>query len=226
MRRKFLSKKKINFLTVFLILDVFVILTMFNTTGAVYSSKAIGNTEMEVALYAFSAEQLSQLDKVNGKVIDDSIDISLGDISPGETKYYKFDVYNYLTDEKDNVIATAETNISYNLKIITTTNLPLEYKLYMNQSAYSSNASNILNNASYSTNMITDGYGTFYQVFAVDEQCFKHSKSSVDEYTLVVNFPGEYSDVLYQDLIESIKIQVESKQVLQGDIAETNNLCR
>ena len=39
-------------------------------------------------------------------------------------------------------------------------------------------------------------------------------------------FPEQYSQVLYQDLIESIKVQVESKQVVPGDYADINNICR
>lgn len=226
MKRKFVNKKKINFLTIFLILDVFVICTMFNTTGATYSSEAIGNTEMEVALYAFTTEKITELDTVDGNVINDSFDISLGDINPGETKYYKFNIFNYLTDDSGGIVASAETNISYELKIVTTTNLPLKYSLFMNQNAFSSNASNLLDSKTYSTNIITDGYGTFYQVFAINEQCFKHSTNGEDRYTLVVEFPDEYSDVIYQDLIESIKIQVESRQVLPGDEAVVNNICR
>ena len=225
MKRRFVNKKRINFLTVFLILDVFVILTMFQTAGATYSSKAIGNTEMQVALYAFTADDLVELDGVDGEEITSSFDISLGDINPGETKYYQFNIYNYLTDDSGNKVSS-ETNISYDLKIITTTNLPLTYSLYLNQNPFSSNVSNLLDSNTYSTDIITDSYGTYYQVFAVDEQCFKYSTFGDDQYTLVVEFPAKYSDILYQDLIESIKIQVESKQVLPGDSAETNGICR
>ena len=45
-------------------------------------------------------------------------------------------------------------------------------------------------------------------------------------YTLVVEFPEEYSEIIYQDLIESIKIQLESKQVLPGDSVLDEGICR
>lgn len=228
--KKFVDKKKVNFLTIFLILDLFTILTIFRTSNATYTSEALGTSEMEVALYAFRYEGVTELDGIDGGTVLDTVDINLGDISPGETKYYKFNVYNYLINEEDNTEKVSETSISYKLKIITTTNLPLTYSLYVNQSPFSSRASNIIGNTDNgnTSDIITDGYGTYYKVFPVPEKCFKLNTEELkyDQYTLVVNFPAEYSNVLYQDLIESIKIQIESKQVLPGDAVLADNICR
>lgn len=230
MKRKFLSKKQINFLIVFLVLDLFVLFTIFRPSGAIYTSEAIGTAEMDVALYAFSYSGLKEVDKVDGNVVNESLDINLGLIKPGETKYYKFDVYNYNYDEVNNINFSSETSISYKLKIITTTNLPLTYELYMNQTPYSSSSSSLIGGTDPTSNaeLITDGYGTFYKVFPVDERCFKLDTEVLkkDEYTLVVKFPDTYSDVLYQDIIESIKIQLESKQVLPGDSVLDAGICR
>lgn len=225
---KFVDKKRINFLTIFLLLDLFAIITIFRTSNASYSSKAIGTSEMEVALYAFRYEGVSELDGVNGGTVVDSVDVKLGDISPGETKYYRFNIYNFLMDENNKEKLT-ETSISYNLKLITTTNLPLTYSLYLNQSPYSSNANDLLKTSGSGTldDVITDGFGTYYKVFPVDPKCFKLGGDlKYDQYTLAVHFPEEYSGILYQDLIESIKIQVESKQVLPGDPVLNSNVCR
>lgn len=228
MNKSFKQKKRINFLSVFLILDIFVLFTMFRTSNATYTSNAIGSSEMEVALYAFSFDKFSEVDGVyTGNVLADSVDINLGDIEPGETKYYKFKVYNYLEDENNNEVV-GETNISYQLKIITTTNLPLRYRLYLNQSPYSSNSSSLINetDATATTDLIKDGFGTYYKVFPVEEKCFKFDALKYDEYTLVVDFYDQYSDILYQDLIESIKVQVASRQVVPGDNADINGICR
>ena len=228
MNKSFKHKKRINFLTVFLILDVFVLFTMFRPSNATYTSNAIGKSEMEVALYAFGFDKFSEVDDVfSGQVLADSVDINLGSISPGDTKYYKFKVYNYVPDENGNDVVS-ETNISYKLKVITTTNLPLSYRLYLNQSPYSSNASSIIkeNEALSNDDLITDSFGTYYKVFPVEEKCFKFDDLKYDEYTLVIDCPEQYSQVLYQDLIESIKVQVESKQVVPGDYADINNICR
>lgn len=226
--RRFVNKKKVNFLTVFLLLDLFAIFTIFKTSNATYTSEAIGTSEMEVALYAFRYEGLSEVNSTGGTVLE-SVDVNLGDISPGDSKYYKFNVYNFLEDENgDNKLS--ETSISYKLKIITTTNLPLEYSLYLNENPFISNSSNLLErtNSTDADDIVTDGFGTFYKVLPVPERCFKLNTSQLksDQYTLVIHFPEEYTSVVYQDLIESIKVQIESEQVLPGDAVLENNICR
>lgn len=229
MKRKFQVQKRTNFLFVFLILDLFVLLTIFNPSNASYVSEALGTAEMEVALYAFSYNNLSEYDK-DDNLVSDSVDINLGVIKPGDTKYYKFDVYNYLEDAVSGDTFSSETSISYELKIITTTNLPLTYKLYLNQTPFSSSSSDLIGGTNPSSNdeLITDGFGTFYKVFPIDERCFKldTDELKMDRYTLVVEFPEEYSEIIYQDLIESIKIQLESKQVLPGDSVLDEGICR
>ncbi len=225
---KFIDKKRINFLTIFLLIDLLAIFSIFKTSNATYTSKSLGKAEMDVALYAFRYAGVDELKGVDGGTVAENIDISLGDINPGETKYYKFNIYNYLME--DEVEKISETSISYNLKIITTTNLPLEYSLYLNQSPFSNSSSNLLDYSSSSDtdDIITDGFGTYYKVFPVSEKCFKLDTNELkyDEYTLVVHFPGQYSNVLYQDLIESIKVQIESKQVLPDDPISESIVCR
>ena len=83
-------------------------------------------------------------------------------------------------------------------------------------------------NPSSNDELITDGFGTFYKVLPIDQRCFKldTDELKMDRYTLVVEFPEEYSEVVYQDLIESIKIQLESKQVLPGDSVLDEGICR
>ena len=230
MMKRFVDKKRVNFLTVFLLLDLFAVLSIIKTSNATYTSEAIGTSEMEVALYAFRYEGVTELEGVDGGTVLDSVDINLGNISPGDKKYYKFNVYNYLINEDDNTEKISETSISYKLKIITTTNLPLTYSLYLNQSPFSSSSSNLIGSTdnSNTSDVITDGFGTYYKVFPVSEKCFKLDTDELkyDKYTLVVEFPKDYSDVLYQDLVESIKIQIESKQVLPGDTVLENDVCR
>ena len=79
-------------------------------------------------------------------LVSDTYYVGLQTTTDGNTKhfvevnYYKnssgdglglYDVkFNYLMDE-NNTEKLSETSISYDLKIITTTNLPLEYSLYV-----------------------------------------------------------------------------------------------
>ena len=219
-RRKFKNRRTMNFLTIFLILDILIMVVFFRTSGATYVSEAVSTTEMDVALYAFN---FSGVDNVASENEDfdsqQTLDINLGDIGPGDTKYYKFRIYN--TDNDGNV---ADTNISYELKIITTTNIRLDYDLYYNQNAASSNAVSLIDTNQLDNQIMKDSYGTYFRVFTIPEKCFKYDQAKYDEYTLKVTFPEEYSTSDYQDLVESIKIQTTSKQVLAEDNLGT--ICR
>lgn len=220
MKNRYKSRKSMNLLTIFLLLDLFIMAIFFKTSNATYTSEAVSTTEMDVALYAFNFSGISQVTDENDAFDSQNIlDINLGDIAPGETKYYKFRVYN--TDKDGNV---ADTNISYELKIITTTNIRLDYDLYFNQNPLSSNAVSLINSHQLDSQVMTDGYGTYFRVFTVPEKCFNYNGEKYDEYTLKVTFPKEYSTSDYQDLVESVKVQMISKQVLTED--NLDSICR
>lgn len=222
-KRRFLNKTHINMLTIFLILDLFLIFGLLRSSNAIYTSTATSDSAMEVALYAFRYGGLDEVDgtSANPSVLEQSLDVNLGSIKPGDVKYYNFKVYN--TDESGIV---SDTNISYELKIIVTTNIQLEYELYYNQSSQSAHASSLISNSDISDQIETDEWGTYFRTFAVDEKCFRYGQEKYDSYTLKVTYPSNFNSSAYQDLIESIKIQLKSKQVLPGDAAELNNICR
>lgn len=212
-RKKFKKRRQINLLTIFLVFDLFLVATFLKTSQASYVSEAVSTTEMDVALYAFHSSGMTFASDENDVFEDEtSLDIQLGNIGPGETKYYKFRVYN--TDKDGNV---SDTNIAYVLKVITTTNIKLDYDLYLNQNASSTNAVSLIDSNELSNQLMTDSYGTYFRVFTVPELCFLYGEEKFDEYTLKVTFPKDYSSSEYQDLVESIKIQMRSKQVLADD---------
>lgn len=218
--KKMRNRKRLNVISIFLVFDIFIIFSIFRISNASYSSEALGSAEMEVALYAFRYGGIQNVDSIDGEMNNETIDINLGELLPGETKYYKFRIYN--TDEND---VKADTDIAYDLKIITTTNIDLEYELYLNQSMYSSRAKDLID--SNNTSQVgTDEWGTYFRTFVVPQKCFKFDEKKYDEYTLKVTFPLKYKNIEYQDLIESIKIQMVSKQVFEDDLAHKNNICR
>jgi len=197
--KNFKTKKRMNFMIVFLLLDLMIFLVAFRTSNASYTSKAIGQTEMNVALYAFSYSGLN----------DDTINIELGDIAPGESKTYKFTVSN------QNVSGDiADTDILYTLKMITTNNLGLEYSLVKG----SSNSSNADENELITEDGVlsTDAFGTEFVYYTFPDVCMKYGELLEDNYTLTVTLPSNYPNSK-QDLVESIKIQLVSKQVIDGE---------
>lgn len=214
--KKYKDRKGINLLTIFLVIDLLAVFAIFKTSGAVYRAEAIGQTNLEVAFYAFNTTGL-----VDENDETQTSNIDLGDIGPGEIRRFKFKVFN--TDDKGNV---SDTNLSYILKIITTTNIPLEYELYYNQSNYSSTGVDVLKSEGVLDETQKDEWGTWFRTIVLPEKCFSHSKSLYDYYYLIVKMPEKYNDPKYQDLIESIKVQLTSKQVVSSDISDRNLVCR
>ena len=214
------SRRNVSFIFVFLAVDLLLIFGLLKTSSATYVSEGIGEAPMDVALYAFSYDGLYD---VTTGTDEAALDINLGSLKPGDVKYYSFKVTNAVLDEDDNSVKS-DTNIIYKLKVITTTNINLKYSLYYNQDPRSSSATDLFVNGSEDIgDYATDDWGTWFKHYAIPAKCLKKENIVVDNYVLKVEFPSEYKDYTYQDLVESIKIQLESKQVVSGDADE--NLC-
>lgn len=185
------EKKKYTFIIIFLLIDLLVILSIFNISNARFTSKATSETKLNVALYALSE--------------DNDLDIVLDNMVPRDEPYkYTFSVYN-----SDGTNRT-ETNLQYDLKIIATTNIPLEYKLCMNNLNYCESGTNIIN----VDEVTTDEYGTKFRVMTTDPVIFGYDKDERKDYTLLIYFPKKYNSSIYQNLVESVQVRVESKQII------------
>jgi hypothetical protein len=199
--RRFKTKKNMNFLSVFLILDVLLAFTMLKTSSASYTSTVDGVAEMDVALYAFNYSGLKDLN-------NNSYEFDLGEIKPGEQKKYKFSVSN--ANEEGTI---SDTSLIYNLKIISTNNLDLRFELYK----VTNRTVNLISESN--TNIAPDAYGTYFKYYTFADVCMQYGSSTplVDEYELYVTFPDTYKESKYQDMVESIKIQLVSKQLVAGE---------
>ena len=197
--KRFTKKSRMNFLTVFLFLDVLLVFTLIRPSSASYVSKSVGTAEMNVALYAFSYGGMKE-DGTSEQIIE----FNLGDIKPGDTKTFKFSVSN--TNEEGTL---TDTSLRYSLKLITTNNLGLQYKLYKNNTELS-----------YDYGVSSDRYETNFRYFAYPVVCMNYSSEIVDNYKLEVTLPkNEYMSSIYQDMIESIKLQLVSEQM------DSNHTC-
>ena len=178
----------------FLFLDLAVMMILFNVSNARYESNAVSNTELDVALFALEENS--------------NYTISLDNMVPRSDPYvYNFSVTN--TDKNGNL---TDVKMNYNLRIIATTNLELEYELYMNQNYLSSNATSAKTN-----DVITaDDYGTFFRTITTAQQTFGFQTVETNQYTLLVYFPETFKNSKYQDQIESIQINIESEQKVDG----------
>lgn len=167
-------------------------LCIFPFTKSKYESNVVANFKNDVAIYLLETSFKE-------------VDIDIPDLIPSLEPY----IYNFTISNNDGE-NISEVNLEYDLYIKTTTNLPLNYKLYLNEDYEDPNATNIFE----SEELITDEYGTYYRKVGIPTRYFYYDEPSTDKYTLVIEFPIEYNNSIYENCIESIELIVDSKQVI------------
>ena len=185
---------------IILILCLLIILKIFSLILAKYESETNTDAEIDIAFYLFKEDY-------------QTMTLNLGSVLPTNNLY----VYNFTIGNQDGT-DTAEIDLTYDLTIRTTTNLPLKYNLYMNQNYNDTGATDIIR-----TNTVAqDESNTFFRTLTTDTQELLFRTPKTNSYQLVVTFPSEYTDENnntikyntenYQDIIEAIEIKVESRQ--------------
>lgn len=211
-RKAMRTRRRIKFLLILAIV-IMVYRTIFHSYS-LFESEASSTASIDVAFF----------------VLDDTYEnqtIVLEDMEPGDIQYCKFSISNYIEEGGEQIIS--ETDMSYKLKIRTTTNLPLEYELYRNQSLNSDNLINILD-TDYSDAMYQDTYETYFQKLVLDSETndlklegvtdsgeFYLDVPTINTYILKIKLPERCHTIEYQDRMECIEISVEGKQILDDD---------
>lgn len=178
---------------IILILCFLIVIRIFVLALSKYESQSNAAANVNIAYYLF---------KEDYKEMTLNLDL----IEPRENKYiYTFSIGNQNGDK------VAEIDLKYDLTIRTTTNLPLTYKLYMNQEYDAEGATEIVK-----TNEIApDEDGTYFRTITTDTIYLKYTEPKTNIYQLVVYFPEVYNTENYQDIIESLEIIVKSEQVTE-----------
>jgi hypothetical protein len=180
-------KKKV-YRKIMLIFILMIILTLvIRNTYSRYSSSGTSSADVDVAFYFVKEETISD-------------DIVLDEMIPGATYTYTFSVANH------NETQRTETALKYNITIKTTTNLPLTYKLYINDGT-----ENIIEE--YETSQ--DENQTYFKIMTTEERTFGFEEDEKDTYKLEIIFPEEYSDMEYQGTIEYLEMKIDAQQLVQ-----------
>ena len=130
--------------------------------------------------------------------------LNLASILPQNNAYtFEFSIGNQAGED------IAEVDIEYELTLRTTTNLPLTYELYMNQSYTDQGATNIIKENTVNL----DEDGTYFRTMTTDKITLKYTEGKTNLYQLVVYFPENYNQENYQDIIELIEINVNGGQI-------------
>lgn len=188
------EKKKFLLFAFLLILLLFLSFYLLRSAYARYQVDAKINADIDRALYIIGEEKLS-------------FNIETDGIIPSNEPYiYKFSVSNF------NETSVSDVDINYSINIRTTTNLPITLSLYRNQNYSSNGATNIFNSP------ITkqDEDGAWYRIYKTNSSYdFYYTNTTTDVYTLVIDFPLIYAnDTTYANYIESIEVNIESKQIV------------
>lgn len=154
-----------------------------------YETEISSTAEIQAAFYLLKDDYQSMATKLPA-------------MEPRSEAYkYTFSVSNNDTKKR------TETSLEYDLQIITTTNLPLKYELYLNGD-YSKNI--IL-----TSDITRDEYDTFFRTITIEKRTFGYKTNETDVYQLYIYFPEIYTDTKYQDIIEGLTIKVNSRQLIE-----------
>lgn len=179
---------KINKLTIIIILfSILMLITPFTYSRLFSQSEAI--SEIETAFFLLETNYYQT-------------DVKIENLAPSNIPYkYKFKISN---NDGTNRL---ETNLEYTFKITTTTNLPLSYKLYKNDSS-----TDIITNDT----IIKDGEdGAYFRILETSKEYMGFEKDEENIYILEILFPEEYNNYQFQDIIEGIFLDIDAKQIIE-----------
>ena len=180
-KKKFLS---INRITITLLI-IFILLVILKSTYASFETNSSGNALSKVAFYI-----------LNTKTETENLKIS--NIKPdGKDNNYLITVSNF------NDTKISDVDLEYSLEIRTTTNIPVTYKLYLNDSS---------DNIMSTKELVKDTDNTYFYKYKSILQSFTHQVKKTDTYKLVINFPSNYNDEVYQSMIDDVEISVNARQ--------------
>ena len=189
------SQKRLLKSMMILLIIIIGCLVIISKSLSKYETEVQTRVESNIAFYLTKTEYMTK-------------SIKLTDIKPSSVPYvYTFTVGNVDGNKR------SEVDISYILSIITTTNIPLRYELYMNEDYQSNESTNLI--SSENTVVEKDEDGTYFQTFTFNEEELYYSTSKTNSYTLLVYYDLADKDAKYQDTIESIRIVVDSSQIIE-----------
>lgn len=176
-------KKKI-----YIAITLIVLITFFSgiTYSFFHSNTIIKSTNQGIASFVFEANNATE------------IDLQLNDLVPGTQKEYLFSV----TNTKNQVIS--DVTVEYQLVIKTYHFIPLTINLYKIEDE----KENFIGTCDETSSRNSSNE----LVCNMPKETLENSKEEVDDYKLKIEFPTEYNDAAYSNLVDFINIEIESWQ--------------
>ena len=163
----------------------------FDFTKARYESNVSVNASPNLAFFIVDVTNTSKQLRLDGLV-------------PRTEPYtFTFNVSNF--NEKKH----ANVDLKYSIEIITTTNLPLNFKIFK--------GNNMEQNKIDSDTVTTDDNGVYYRHLVInDVNVMNYNEDSTDTYVLWVEFPSNKMDYpdYYAGIIDLVDIKIDAEQVV------------
>lgn len=172
-----------------LILMIIIAIGIFAGIGVTYSlfhSETPTNMNRNIAKFVFNSKMM------------DELNLSLNDIIPGQIKEYSFSISN---NEEETI---SDVLVEYQISLKTYHFIPLEIELYKS----TSEGDVLLFNCdeTYSRNLNNE------IVCNTEIQQLNHTNKESNNYKLIVEFPSEYNDITYSNLMDFLDLEINSWQ--------------
>jgi len=176
---------------VILILSCLIIARIFILVLSKYESISNSYANVDIAFYLLKEDYKTMT-------------IDLASIVPRDNEYiFEFSIGNQEGEQ------IAEVDLEYELTLRATTNLPLTYKLYMNEQYTDEGSTNIIKENTVNA----DEYGTYFRTMTTEKIMLKYTEGKTNLYQLIVTFPKNYNSEIYQNVLELLEINVNAEQV-------------
>lgn len=182
-----LNKLKLkNNILVFIVVSLSIIgLFCFSSSFGIYSSSKESTAKIDLA---YSLVEVDDQEK----------NLSLSNILPDNKERYLIISVSNFTEDK-----IIDINMKYNIKIKTTTNLPIKYNLYdENDNLLSTN-----------NELLRDEYGTIFYSITTDSINITYDKKITNIYKIGYTLDDEYATEEYQDIIELLSVSINAEQM-------------
>lgn len=176
---------------IILILSLLIIARIFVLVLSKYETISNSYANVEIAFYLLKEDYKTMT-------------LNLAELLPQDNVY----VFDFSIGNEDG-IEIADVDLEYELTLKTTTNLPLTYELYMNEKYGDNGAKNVIKE----NNIELDEYGTYFRTMTTEKNYLSYKEGVTNVYQLVVYFPANYNQEIYQDIIELLEINVNAQQV-------------
>lgn len=177
--------KKTRLKIIVMLISSIVLICGSGITYSLFTSSSKLVANQKIAQFVFNATKT------------DVIELPIANLNPGAKSEYKFQVTNNIDNKRSDV------TIKYQMTIKTFHFMPLEINLYKENEE-----TPLLTCEESSRN--TDNE----VVCNTEVQTMDYKLNATDNYKLVIEFPEEYNDDSYTDLVDYIDIEIKSWQAI------------